>query len=542
MPTTSYASWVTLYLATKLNPAGTLTVTSHPWPDNGRLYLVNDNQVEWIDYTSVTASWSNYILWWLTRDLSPTTIPATSLSTWKTWLATQKVILVAMHDQIWDRQQGWPFASKTTAELTARTNKLVWETFFDTTLWSLVYYNGSSYQSFWTWTFTNATTTSSWWVEIATQWEVDAWTDTWSVWPLVITPDTYIVNRNAYITSLIPSQAEAEAWSSNTKLSTPLRVKNYVDYINFLSPFTFDIWSDWDVIVTTTVTLTRDMYYKNLTINSGWILNPNWYRVFVDWVLTINSWWYIRRNWNNWSNWVASTTSWPTSWWAWGVALNQWSLVWEIAWSAGWGSSAGVWSAWTVWTASNPSYHNVNGSGWWTWSASAVPNAWWIGWTWWVSTRWANYNIFNSIIAILRALSAWTTLNNATLYKWLWSAWWGWAGGGWSGWTFTWWTGGGWWGNWGIIFISVKEFINNWAIESIWWNGWIWWAWSTNNWCWGGGGWGSWGVVIIHYWTITTLWTITVSWWSGGAWWTWWLTNWTAWTTWATWVVIQIQA
>lgn len=81
MPTVSYASGRTLYLATKLTPAGTLTVTTDPGPTNGRLYGANDNQVEWIEYTSVTASGDNFILGGLTRDLDPVAIPATSNST-----------------------------------------------------------------------------------------------------------------------------------------------------------------------------------------------------------------------------------------------------------------------------------------------------------------------------------------------------------------------------------------------------------------------------------------------------------------------------
>lgn len=168
--TTSYASGVSIYLATKLTPAGTMTVTADPGPTNGRLYLVNDTQVEWIDYTSVSASGSYFVLGGLTRDLSPSTMPATSLSTGKTWLATQKCILVAMHDQLSDRQQGRIFQSFTTAELTARTTKVLNETFFDTTQNLIVYWNGSAYVGLSAvGTVANATTTSTGGVELGTQ-------------------------------------------------------------------------------------------------------------------------------------------------------------------------------------------------------------------------------------------------------------------------------------------------------------------------------------------------------------------------------------
>lgn len=195
--TVSYASGRTLYLATKLTPAGTVTITSDPGPSNGRLYLANDTQVEWLEYTSKTLSGTNYILGWVTRDLDPVAIPSVSLSTGKTWLATQKCILVAMHDQLWDRQQGGPFASFTTAQLNARTNKQVGETFFDSTLGSLVYWNGTTYQSFGTGTFVNSSTTNSGGVETATTAESKAGTNTGSVWPLFVTPSDIAANTQS---------------------------------------------------------------------------------------------------------------------------------------------------------------------------------------------------------------------------------------------------------------------------------------------------------------------------------------------------------
>jgi len=131
--------------------------------------------VEWIDYTSVTASGSNYILGGLTRDLSPTAIPATSLSTGKTWLATQECVLVAMHDQLVDKQQGAIFASFTSAQLAARTTKVLNETFFDTTQNLIVYWNGSAYVGLSAvGTVANATTTSTGGIELPTDAEVIA--------------------------------------------------------------------------------------------------------------------------------------------------------------------------------------------------------------------------------------------------------------------------------------------------------------------------------------------------------------------------------
>lgn len=275
MPTVSYASGRTLYLAAKLTPGGTLTVTSDPGPSNGRLYFVNDEQVEWVEYTSKTLSGTNYVLGGLTRDIDPVAIPASSNSTGKTWLATQQCVLVAMHDQLWDRQQGGPFASFTTAQLTARTNKQVGETFFDSTLGSLVYWTGAAYQSFGTGTFVNATATSSGGVELGTQAEVDAGTDSGSVGPTVVQPSTF----QQGITNRIASQAVAEAGTENTKLMTPLRTRQSE------SEYTYDKLvgndsSDGDVTVSTEITLTRDMFYGTLTITGSGTINTDGYRIF----------------------------------------------------------------------------------------------------------------------------------------------------------------------------------------------------------------------------------------------------------------------
>ena len=54
--------------------------------------------------------------------------------------------------------------------------------------------------------------------------------------------------------------------------------------------------SDGDVTITTTVTLTRDMFYNNLTVNSPGILDPNGYKIYVRGTLSGNG--TIRSNGN----------------------------------------------------------------------------------------------------------------------------------------------------------------------------------------------------------------------------------------------------
>ena len=104
--TQSLVSGKFAHLVNKLTPAGTITLDRDIGVTTGRIYFVNDNQSEWVDFTSNTLTGSNYVLGGLTRDVSQTAIPKSSLSTGKTWLANQKVILVAMHDQIFDPTQG----------------------------------------------------------------------------------------------------------------------------------------------------------------------------------------------------------------------------------------------------------------------------------------------------------------------------------------------------------------------------------------------------------------------------------------------------
>jgi len=64
-----------------------------------------------------------------------------------------------------------------------------------------------------------------------------------------------------------------------------------------LAKLMFGNGSDGDVIISVNTSLDRDMYYNNLTINDGIVLNPNGYRIFVKNILTNNG--VIARNGNN---------------------------------------------------------------------------------------------------------------------------------------------------------------------------------------------------------------------------------------------------
>lgn len=353
-------------------------------------------------------------------------------------------------------------------------------------------YNGYTTQREYTWSSTPVPNASTW-----HSWVVKMWT-------ALSDPD-----QVAWLYNITPNSV----------------VKSYIDTLYNLL-WSFGDWSDWDVTISWTVVLSRDMFYNNLIIPTWQILNPNWYRFYVAWTLT---WaWKIQRNWNNW---------WDGSWqthWNWATALNSWTLNADIAWSNWWDWGSGSWNAggsdWTIWLSNNPSYSTINGVTWWHWWprwGGWVWGNWWAGWT---STRWALYNLWRGPRIWFALMWPASYSLSTTQYKWIsWSwGWWGW-GCSFVGWA-TWWGGWGWWGNWWFIRAAIKTINRTWTRESI---GWIWGNWWIAYGTWWGWGWGSGWVVFVLYHTLTSFWTETYTWWT---WWTWW----NAWTNWNTWLSIKI--
>lgn len=271
--------------------------------------------------------------------------------------------------------------------------------------------------------------------------------------------------------------------------------------VSIFDSYSFWDWSDWDVVITTTVTLARDMYYNNLAITSPWILNPNGYKIYVKWTLSGNG--TINRNWNN--------ASWQT-WWA---ALNQWTLNAEAgAWGNGGSDSVNGWD----WVAANPSFSNQTWARWWNSYQDRRT-----GGAWGISTRWALYNIAYSYERIIRwILNPATFVLNTTYYKWIGSSW----GGAWSTNVSPSCVWGGAWGNGWVIWISAYIINFTWTITATWWT----WAASSNPanmtaWGWAGG---SGGCLIYIYKTLTSIWTVTLTGWVGWA----WYNSWENWKTW----------
>ena len=271
--------------------------------------------------------------------------------------------------------------------------------------------------------------------------------------------------------------------------------------------------SDGSITISTNTTLTRDMYYINLTVNNGITLNPDWYKIYCTGTLTNNG--TISRPWNVGGTGQVNNTGTPNTGWA---ALNQGTLGAEL-----WGANSA-----TNGTSANPCYSNVNAANGGRSNQSASVS------TGGVSTRWTDYNVVTSPYRIALALAHCASSRQiSSQYKW-WSSAAGWTNDSntWNGNTAYGW-GGGW--NGGTIFISAYAIVNNGTISSIWWAGGAWVSAYGTAFAWGGGGWSGWTVILIY--VTITLWTVTTTGWAG------WSASWwasTAWATWATWPVIQI--
>lgn len=63
---------------------------------------------------------------------------------------------------------------------------------------------------------------------------------------------------------------------------------NLATYLNLPDPV-YGTGADGDATISTNTTLTRDQFYRNLTINANIHLNPSGYRIFVQNILTLNS-------------------------------------------------------------------------------------------------------------------------------------------------------------------------------------------------------------------------------------------------------------
>lgn len=118
------------------------------------------------------------------------------------------------------------------------------------------------------------------------RWSGAAWVsaqDLVANWSLVVDDDTNKPDDNADVTG---DNTSANTTAVNVRLST--------DFVGFGNGI------DGNVTISANTTLTADMYYDTLTINNGYVLSPNGYRIFCKTALINNG--TIRFNGNNGTN------------------------------------------------------------------------------------------------------------------------------------------------------------------------------------------------------------------------------------------------
>ena len=484
-------TWYRSTLAAKLNAADTsATVATAPTITAWRMHVYNGSTHAWIKFTWVTGTTLTGVTF-----VSQTADPATTV-TGTTFPAWSSIEIVGMHDQIIDKQTGSKvkiYANTTArdADITSPENGM---TCYSTADWVFFDYIAGAWSARATGSTSNASTTVAGKVELATDAELRTGTATGG------TGATIVPN---------PSQ--------------------------LLNLWLYGDGSDGDVTISINTSLTRDMYYNNLTVNTGIELNPAWFAIYVLGTLTLTGTAKIIRNGNNGT---AASGLTAGAWWA---ALASWTCGPCLAGGNG-GTGVSTGSGWsgTAGVSVNPSYATTwtvsiaggNGGTWWT--------SIWTGWAAWTATQWQKYNVvlnFWKILAYLaspgRMEAQYGALPSAGGGG-AWAGWSGWYGGG----------GGGGGGNGGTIFVYATTIAGTGTIESKWWAGWAGASGQGNN-CGGGGGGGGgsgWIVTLVYH--TGTPYTITLTWWAGwsagGAGWAW-GGAWVAWATGTVWQSIVVN-
>ena len=493
-------------LATKFSAWDTsMYVATAPTITAGRIFIKSWTTKEWIKYTGVTP-WTPAILTGCVRQLDTTTDPAVSLGNGYTFLAGTQITFVAMGDQFTDKQALLAGAHTWASKQTFWDVDINWVL----NMWAVgdlnvlgtsnpapVVVSAAARDALYPSPVSNDRVYRS---DLHAEQIYDTATATWNT-QSVGTPTPNAAVGTAGIVQIGTSLNDVDSSAGIYNMTPNSVIRTYISTTVPLSLF----WdgSDGDVTISGNTSLSKDMYYNNLTVNNSIVLTSNGYRIFVKWTLTNNG--TIRHN-----GWDASTST------------------------AGTGAAAGTLKAWSnggtgwAWT------QNTNGSG--TagnggWAVAAINpwlgSAWAKGWNGWPSSdQWGGTGSTPWSVTYTKkphSLKEWLnfyqtqyiTDNTVTFYAWSNGGW------AWASWASHWidaganiwrgWAGWGWGWAGGIIYIIAKTIVNNWTIES---NGWAWWAGSnsingTGN-GWGGWGWsgGTGGVVILMYTTNPTVWTV----------------------------------
>ena len=240
-------TWYKSTLALPLASADTtLTVATAPTCTKWRLLIEQWSTREWVDYTWV--SWTT--ITWLTRWLSQTADPATWW-TWSDFIAWATVKLVLMHDQILDKQNGsivkvYADATARDADITSPSN---WMSCYLTSEWVF-----SDYQT-WAWanrangSTANASETVAWKVEIATDAEIQAQTDTWWTWAkLSVLPSQINPNKFSAKTSVSTSDILLIADSDDSNISKKITISQLKEEIDLITLIAWEDISAWETL------------------------------------------------------------------------------------------------------------------------------------------------------------------------------------------------------------------------------------------------------------------------------------------------------
>lgn len=280
--TQTYASGKSLILTQKLNPWDTSFFANiDVWVDTGRIFFTNWAQKEWVKFTWISASWDNFEYTWLTRQLSQTSDPSTSWWSGYTWIGGTTGVLVAMHDQIPDKQENTTFSGSitttdvefsntttpwlhlkqlTTAQRLALTpeNGIV---VYDTDLWENYQYIAGAWSAVSSWsTQPNASTTVAGKVEIATTAQSIAGTDNWETGAkLIVLPSDIAKNEqnsshtygsdtggdDAYVVTLSPVLVSYAEWQEfSFKVTTANTGACSVDFWPWAKSIKRKDWTD----------------------------------------------------------------------------------------------------------------------------------------------------------------------------------------------------------------------------------------------------------------------------------------------------------
>jgi len=247
----------------------------------------------------------------------------------------------------------------------------------------------------------------------------------------------------AYETAYTDSWIYHRTWATTTWNAWEKIWKMWIDF--------FGTGADGNVTISSNTTLTRDMHYNNLTVNTTFTLNTDWYSVYVKEKLLNNG--TIADNWSN----AFGTTPW--GWWHFRKAWTTASTI----------SNDYLWK-WGKW-------------GWWwtfVWSPALQDNTY----TGWKFTPNNPYDI-GRILANRFIGAGGVTWQNG----WFWG-----------------YNPGAWGGSAGLVYICAMRVLWNGAFNAIWWNG----AAAATIDAWygsgGGGGWSGGAIFIItnHNWFTGT--------------------------------------